>query len=353
MESSKEETKGMNIYLKNVQTFINVTFIYEYLYKEQVEHNSKSSNTPPLPQSIGDADAAASSDIILPKKLDFQSSSAADTKMDNKTDTTAATSTATTTNDDDKDQVMNVEDKDEQKHQISNTDDILLETKINDNTMDVTPIVDNDKEEQKKKEEEMLLHEQFDKYSNIGFTSIINKDEAITTPNNKKHLPLKEEPMYFESTMSLGKSRRSSASSVSSSGILEESISPVIDTTKIYEEINNINNNTGNQDKKDDEDEEMQVIMEHKDHPSSSAIEENNNNENSIINSTTNNNNKSFALEEESAMYFESTMSIGKSKYDDESSISSASVIDNNDGINNIISETLVEIEEMSNMKQL
>jgi len=62
----------------------------------------------------------------------------------------------------------------------------------------------------------MLLHEQFDKCSNIGLITTIDKDDdddnvITTTTPNKKHFPLKEEPMYSESTTSLGKSRRSSA----------------------------------------------------------------------------------------------------------------------------------------------
>jgi len=325
--------------------------------KEQVGHSSISSYAS-LPQSIADADADASNDIISPKKLDFQTSSAADIKMDNNTDITSAT-TDNTTNDDE-DQAMDVDEENEQRNSTAETKN----EGTTGNAMDAIPAVDDanrqlqttsnvtngiksQPKQQQNQKEEMLLHEQFDKCSNIGLITTIDKDGdnvITTTTPNKKHLPLKEEPMYSESTTSLGKSRRSSASSVSSSGIYEESLIPVIDATKLYEQIININND---QEKNGDGDEDMQMIIEQKD--PSSAIEDNNNNENSIIN----NNNKSFALEDESAMYFESTMSIGKSKCDDGSSISSANVIDNIGEISNNMTETLVEIEEMSNMKQL
>jgi len=266
--------------------------------KGQVQHTAASANTPPLPQSID-----ANNDNISPKRLDFQSSISHDAK--------------TKISEDD---AMKVDEKDN-----SNDDIHKVCTATSEHNQ-----VANDSKEIEKQKKEMLLHEQFD---NVGLT--INN--LATTPN-KKHFPSKEEPMYFESTMSVGKSRHSSASSISSSGIVEEPLSPVIDTTKMYEEITNINN-TIHQHNNDD-DAEMQII-EQEQQPTENNVP------------ATNNVNKSFNLEEESAMYFESTMSIGKSKCDDSSSLSSTNVVDDNENIRNVISETLVQIEELDNMKQL
>jgi len=104
--------------------------------KEQVEHSSISSYAS-LPQSVVDADAAASNDIMSPKKLDFQTSSAADIKMDNKTDITTATTDNTTNNDED--QAMDVDEKDEQRNSTAETKN----EGTTDNTMDVIPAVDD------------------------------------------------------------------------------------------------------------------------------------------------------------------------------------------------------------------
>jgi len=93
------------------------------------------------------ADAAASSDIISPRKLDFESSSAADIKMHNKTDTTTDITTHTII-DDDEDQALDADEKDIQqnsvtldtnKQKIGGADDNLLEIKnegITGNTME-------------------------------------------------------------------------------------------------------------------------------------------------------------------------------------------------------------------------